>query len=455
VQRVRIFELQNPWRQNKDFFDQAKYIPRDAFQKLMQWIDTDDILVLLGARQTGKSTLLFKTIFELIESKRIDLNNIFYFNLDNILLHSFFMDIPQLVDFLEEFGAEGEKYLFIDEIQRLENCGLFLKQLYDLKLPLKIIVSGSSSLEIRSKIKESLTGRKKIFEITPFSLPELVQTENNLDLNWEIHDLSVINKKEKNYGHVIRSIAEYLMAFGGYPKVFLQKQNGNKIIELEELYSSYIEKDIVNFIGILNPEIFNKLILLLAHQIGNLVNLNELTASLQANRPIVQRYLFFISATYIADLLSPFYTNKRKEVIKSQKVYYLDCGLRNFIVDNFNPIEYRTDKGALVENFVYQEMKKQRNPSTLIKFWRTQNMAEIDFILTKADKTIPIEVKSGVIRQSNPGRAMISFIKKYHPKYGYVLSENHIDKIGINDCQLFFLPYHWFLLQFNQALELI
>ncbi|NIA29417.1 MAG: AAA family ATPase [Actinobacteria bacterium] len=455
MQRVRIFELQNPWRQNKDFFDETKYIPRDAFQKLMQWIDTDDILVLLGARQTGKSTLLFKTIFELIKRKRIDLNNIFYFNLDNILLHSFFRDIPQLIDFLEEFGADGVKYLFIDEIQRLENCGLYLKQLYDLKLPLKIIVSGSSSLEIRSKIKESLTGRKKIFEMSPFSLPELVQTENNLDLNWELHDLSVIEKKERNYGHVIRSIAESLIAFGGYPKVFLQKQNENKIVELEELYSSYIEKDIVNFIGISNPEIFNKLILLLAHQIGNLVNLNELTASLQINRPVVQKYLFFITATYIADLLSPFYTNKRKEVIKSQKAYYLDCGLRNFIVDNFNPIGNRTDKGALVENFVYQEMKKQKNPSTLIKFWRTQNMAEIDFILTKADKTIPIKVKSGVIRQSNPGKAMMSFIKKYHPKYAYVLSENHIDRININNCQLFFLPYHWFLLQFNQILKLI
>ena len=455
MQRIRIFDLQNPWRQNKDFFDQKKYIPREAFQKLMQWIEADDILVLLGARQTGKSTLLFKTIFELIKSKRIDLKNVFYFNLDNILLHSFFRDIPQLIDFLDEYGVEGQKYLFIDEIQRLENCSLFLKQLHDLKLPLKIIVSGSSSLEVRSKIKESLTGRKKIFEMTPFSLKELVQTENHLDLNWELHNLPVIERKDKNYGHVIRSIAEYLMAFSGYPKVFLQKQNENKIIELQELYSSYIEKDIVNFIGISNPEIFNKLILLLAHQIGNLVNLNELTTSVQANRPMVQKYLFFISATYIADLLSPFYTNKRKEIIKSQKVYYLDCGLRNFIVDNFNPIGYRTGKGALVENFVYQEMKKQRNPSTLIKFWRTQNMAEVDFVLTKADKTIPIEVKSGIIRQANPGRAMISFIEKYHPKYGYVLSENHFDKIKINNCQLFFLPYHWFLLQFHQVLELM
>ena len=455
MNNIRIFELQNPWRQNRPFFDNINYIKRTIFSQIKKWMNSEDIIVLLGARQTGKSTLMFRTISELI-NQNINPQNIFYFNLDNILHLSFIKDITSLLDFLDEFGEnEKKKYIFIDEVQRLENCGLFLKQLYDLRLPLKIIVSGSSTLEIRAKIKESLTGRKKVFEVLPLSLTEINNNENKIDINFDVFDLKKLSLKQRFYSTQLNSLCQQLLIYGGYPKIYLQDNNENKIFELQEIYSSYLQKDIINFLNIKYPDAFNKLILLLAHQIGNIVNVVELANSLQLNRKIVQEYLFIIVSTYIGQLLKPFYTNKRQEVIKANKIYYLDCGLRNFITDNFNELDSRSDKGALVENFVFQEMKKQIGFNTNIKFWRTQNGAEVDFILTKAEKIIPIEVKSGAINSPQTGKAFFNFIKKYQPQYGFILSENYIAKKKLHNCDVYFFPYSWFLLFFKDVLKLI
>ena len=453
MQNIRTFELQNPWRQRKPFFDKSSYIPRLMFQKIKRWLDDDDILVLLGARQTGKSTLIYKTIYELL-IQQINPADIFYFNLDNLSMHTFLKDIPNLLDFLNEFGTkETRKYIFIDEIQRLENCGLFLKQLYDLHLPLKIIVSGSSTLEIRSKIKESFTGRKKVFEVSPLSIIELNQFEKQIDINWELLDLKILTQKHQYYADHLYLLGRHLISFGGFPKVYSRKAIEDKIFELQEIYDSYLQKDIINFLKIPDPEAFNKLLLMLAHQIGNIINIQELTTSLQISRNIVQNYLYNISATYVAQTVLPFFTNKRQEVIKSPKIYFLDNGFRNLLVDNFNNIDLRSDKGSLVENFVFQEMKKQLPFNTNIKFWRTQNMAEVDFILNRSQKIIPIEIKSRLM-QPLTGKSFVSFINKYKPKYGFILSENYIDSKRIDDCQIYFLPYHWFLLLFDQVVSL-
>jgi len=453
MQNIRIFELQNPWRQGKPFFNESSYIPRLMFQHVMRWLDDDDILVLLGVRQNGKSTLIYKTIYELL-IQRINPADIFYFNLDNLSMHAFLKDIPNLLDFINEFGTkETRTCIFIDEIQRLENCGLFLKQLYDLHLPLKIIVSGSSTLEIRSKIKESLTGRKKVFEVSPLSIIELNQFEKQIDANWELLDLRILTQKHQYYADHIYSLARHLISFGGFPKVYSRKSTDDKIFELQEIYDSYLQKDIINFLKIPDPEAFNKLLLMLAHQIGNIINIQELAASLQVSRNIVQNYLYNISATYVAQTVLPFFTNKRQEVIKSPKIYFLDNGFRNLLVDNFNNIDLRSDKGSLVENFVFQEMKKQIPFNTNIKFWRTQNMAEVDFILNRSQKIIPIEIKSRLM-QPLTGKSFISFINKYKPKYGFILNENYIDSKRVEDCQVYFLPYHWFLLLFDQVLSL-
>ncbi|MDZ7332696.1 MAG: ATP-binding protein [candidate division KSB1 bacterium] len=451
---MRIFELQNPWRFGKPFFDESGYIPRLIFDRIKHWLDEEDILVLLGARQTGKSTLIYKTIVELL-NRQIDSANIFYFNLDNLFIHEFLKDIPSLLDFINEFGIpETRKYVFIDEIQRLENGGLFLKQLYDLHLPLKIIVSGSSTLEIRSKIKESLTGRKKVFEVSPLSIVELNQFEKQIDTNWTLLDLKILTQKHQFYSDHLSALGRHLISFGGYPKVYSRKATDDKIFELQEIYDSYLQKDIINFLKIPDPVAFNKLLLLLAHQVGNIISIQELATSLQIGRNVVQNYLNYIAATYVVHITLPFYTNKRQEVIKSPKIYFLDNGFRNLLVDNFNNIDLRTDKGALVENFVFQEMNKQLPFNTTIKFWRTQNMAEVDFVLSRSDKIIPIEIKSSLV-QPLTGKPFVSFINKYKPKYGFILSENYIDSKQIENCQVYFLPYHWFLLMFEQVLYLL
>ena len=289
----------------------------------------------------------------------------------------------------------------------------------------------------------------------PLSLTEINNSENKIDTNFDLFDLKKLSHKQRFHSIRLSNLCRHLLIYGGYPKIYLQDNSENKIFELQEIYSSYLQKDIINFLNIKYPDAFNKLILLLAHQIGNIVNIVELANSLQLNRKIVQEYLFIIVSTYIGQLLKPFYTNKRQEVIKANKIYYLDCGLRNFITTNFNEIDSRSDKGALVENFVFQEMKKQISFNANIKFWRTQNGAEVDFILTKAEKFIPIEVKSSIINHPQTGKAFLNFIKKYQPKYGFILSENYIGKKKFQNCDVYFFPYFWFLLFFEDVLNLI
>ncbi|MCP5105193.1 MAG: ATP-binding protein [bacterium] len=288
---------------------------------------------------------------------------------------------------------EGKRlYVFLDEFQYLKNAGMFLKVVFDqLKEKIQLIVSGSSSLEI-SKCKEFLTGRKIEFQITPFSFNEYIRGCTDvksrlfsLDNFDELNDFYLMYRDELT----VRAI-DY-MNWGGYPEPCLEKGERKTLI-LREIISTYLQKDIAGFLNIGKLDAYNNLLRLMATQIGNLVNKNELANTLRLNMETVNKYLNVLEGTYVFSLVSPYFTNVRKEISKMQKIYVGDAGLRRVILNALLHQSPDSISGAELENFVYIHTRNMKGIRK-INYYRTVSKAEIDFILHQEGALIPLEVK--------------------------------------------------------------
>lgn len=363
-----IFLLQNPWRKDSGFFFPA--FSRQIEAELLKNLDNNKILGLIGSRQVGKTSLLYRLIQHLIRNK-VSSADVFYFNLDDLKLHELFNNI---VDFVQFIGKDGNrKYLFIDEVQRLENPGLFLKEIYDLNLNYKIIYSGSSQLEIKSKLKENLVGRARVLQINCLNISEIAE---------------FMRPAAK------QDVFKHAMLYGSYPGVCLEKSDIDKKLIIKDIYQSYLQKDIIDFLKVQNSQAFNHLLILLAGQSGSLLNIDALSNALKVNRNEVKRYVDMLEETFIIKRIFPYFRNYKKEIIKTPKIFLLDNGLYNFIINNFNPFERRNDIGVLFENFILSEfVKRDLYSMRKINFWRTTNQTEIDFIVQDGSKLSAFEVK--------------------------------------------------------------
>lgn len=436
----------------------ANNIPRQVIKQIKPWLKRKEIIVLLGARQTGKTTILYQLINSFLISKK---DPVFYFNLDLPHQLGFFSNPDSFIDLIVK--QKRPVCIVIDEVQRLKNPGLFLKGIYDLNLPVKLIVSGSSSLEIKSKVQEALTGRKVVFNVYPFNLEE--------------------SAKALGQDQVNQKVWEHFLIFGSYPSVIIEKNLKIKQAKLREIYQSYLERDIKSFFRIENEPAFNRLTTLLSSQIGNLINKSELSNALGIHLNTLDNYLFYLQETFVVDLITPFYRNKRKEILKNPKPYFLDLGFRNLAVRNFsdinfrsipptsaggeerkesskggyslgrsdghrseNPFYFRQDKGQLLENFCYLELKRKLDPLVPIHFWRTKTQAEVDFvILPKLNQPIPIEVKAQRLNRPEISRSFRSFLKTYQPKRGYLLNLGYSGEKEYEGVKVYFLTISDFI----------
>lgn len=363
-----IFLLQNPWREQEDY--QFNLKKRQIFDTLLKNLDNELILGLIGSRQVGKSSILYLLIDKLIQSGTPK-HNIFYFNLDDFKLHELFESVP---DFFQFIGKdETKKYVFIDEVQRLSSPGLFLKEIFDLIRNIKIIFSGSSQLEMKAKTKEHLVGRARVFEINRLSFNEY--------LNFA--------------GPVTRAEAlEQMLIYGSYPAVAKVSESIEKKLRIKDIFQSYIQKDVTDFLQVKNIDVYNKLLTRLATSMGDLLNIHELSKSLAATRTEIEKYIEILENTFICSRIYPFHKNYNKEITKTPKIYFLDTGLRNYILSAFNELDKREDKGKLFENFYFNELLANDFFSfKKINFWRTTNQTEIDFIVQGEQQIEAIEVK--------------------------------------------------------------
>lgn len=378
--------------------------PRKIANTIEKWIDEKEIIILTGVRQVGKTSLL-QLIEEKLRIKNVSEKNIFYLSMEDINILNTLNENPENI-FKYVLNENKKNYFLIDEIQYLDNPSNFLKLLYDkYSSKIKLIVTGSSSLELKANFQDSLAGRKVTFEINPLDFEEFLQFKNFSHIDYlPKKDLPDNIKKEFD-----DALEEYLL-YGGMPAVVLQDDKEKKIKLLDEYISAYINKDIRAIGKIENIANFNNFIKTISSQVGGLLNVNELSNTLNIDRRTLEKYLDLLEYTFVLYKSSPFLGNARSQITKMQKIYLFDNGIRNAILENFIAIDVRSDAGALFENFVYMELKK--NISDKIFFYRTAGGGEIDFITENGGKIYPIEVKFKRLRKKIDERVIENFIAK-------------------------------------------
>ncbi len=326
-------------------------LPR-YYDTLEAYIKTQKVLVIQGPRQVGKTTLLTQYLNRTKLRCRFDSG-------DNIRIHHILgsRDFTQIKEY-----AEGYDLIAIDEAQQVPQIGMALKILVDQVPGIIVIVTGSSSFELSHQVGEPLTGRKRTLILYPLAQMEL--------------------KKLYNPSELRERLEEYLI-FGSYPEVLMVDSIKEKIRILEELVNSYLLRDILTIEKVKGSKVLLDLLTLLAFQVGNLVSLNELATRLHINVRTVERYLDLLEKSYVIIGQSGLSRNRRNEISKKKKYYFLDNGIRNGIILQFNPLSLRQDIGALWENFLFIERMKMRSYTELYRnafFWRTHNDREIDYI---------------------------------------------------------------------------
>lgn len=415
-----------------------KLVYRRIYPEIAGHLDAPEITLIIGPRQVGKTTLLFQLKKELLAKKNIPQERVYYFNLDIVSDRTIFVTQTEFINFLKNRISPGNTvYVFIDEVQRIENPGFFFKGVYDLGLPVKLVLTGSSSLEIRSKMVEPLTGRKKLFNLFPLDFAEYIS----------FHDSGLLPFLSQHDAYAGEKLREYLydfISFGGYPKVAVESDREKKIGYLEEIFTSYVEKDVVGFLRIKDAFMFSRLVKILAEEIGNLFNAQAISKELGVKHQTVKHYMDILEQTYIVKRIVPFFGSARTEVRKMPKIYFWDTGMRNFAkyFRDFPLASFfeRKDKGFLLENFICSELVKTGLPD--VRFWRTKDEAEVDFVVQKAGEIIPIEVKTAIEREIAPSRSFNSFIKRYKPKSGVIISFNNQKSTTVASTSVHFrLPY--------------
>lgn len=414
-------------------------IYRPIVGKIRAQMKKDNVIILIGARQVGKTSIL-KLLIDEVKREKFP-HSVFYFDLEKEELLEVFQSYRSLIDWLKLQGADLKKrnYLFIDEFHYIHQPTKIFKILHDDFPNLRIVATGSSSLEISHRIKETLTGRKRIFHIYPLSFQEYLAFKKSPQkdiLSRLKRDLKLVEPVLSDF---VKEWEEFLL-FGGYPKIALTQGIEEKVKELEEIYNSYVQKDIKAFLRIENVSAFNKLVKILAVQIANLSNFSQIGSPLKIARETLERYMFVLEHTFIVKNIPPFFTNRNKEIIKMNKVFFYDTGLRNFGIKDFKELELRLDKGALVENGVVAELLKSANVLQELHFWRTQAKTEVDIVLKDKGKVIPLEIKYQSFSGCKVPSGLKAFIEHYKPDRAYVLTRDFFGKLTYQKCQVKFLP---------------
>lgn len=324
--------------------------------------DDPKVIIVTGPRQVGKTTLLRS----ICEAK----GSYLFLNGDDFATQGLLKDFSKKKwqSILGDYTT-----VFIDEAQRIPEIGLGVKIIHDEIPEVKVLLSGSSALDLNSKIKEPLTGRKWEFHLYPISWKEWVGHTNYVEA---------------------RSDLENRLLYGMYPEVVLSDADKQDL--LMQLSSSYLYKDLLEYDGIRNPKILNDLLKALALQLGNEVSYNELAQLLQIDRATVEKYIDLLEKTFVIFKLQALSTNQRNEIKKSRKIYFYDNGVRNAILQNFNALSLRSDVGALWENFLISErVKKNAYDRAYVfqYFWRNYNGQEVDYIEDQSGRYHAFEFK--------------------------------------------------------------
>jgi hypothetical protein len=423
----------------------SETFPRDILSDLIKWLDRREAYAVKGPRQSGKTTIL-KILQETLKGK-----NVVFLNFEDPDILEAFETNPK--EYIKSFMTNADRHYFLmDEYHYVKNPGKNLKLLYDTFEKAKFIVTGSSSLELSDAMAKFLVGRVFFFELFPFNFHEFLTAKNprlanvykeksNNAKEFLINDTIPSSEKDIFSKEFAPLLNEYL-TFGGYPAVIKTQDFETKKTILKNIYDTYISKDIIEFLRISDAFKYRCIVRTLAALAGKLVNYNELSSTCQSYYKETKRTISTLSETYIIQLIQPFHKNPVTELKKNPKAYFLDLGLRNYIINNFTPMEKRADTGALVENFIFLRLRNSF-PDKTINYWRTTAKAEVDFILRPNEELIPVEVKYQTFQKPKISRSLRSFIKTYKPQKALMVTKNFWGHEKIENTTIMFAPAHY------------
>ncbi len=413
-------------------------IKRSILHILEEHVNEPELTILTGPRQVGK-TYLMHIIENSLKEKGC---KTLYMNLDYDEHMPLFDSQISLINYIKLQVGNEKAYVFVDEIQRKENADVFFKGIADRHLQYKFILSGSGSLELKSKIKESMVGRKRIFIVDPISFEEFVNFKTSYQYENKLNDFFSIEKERS------KILLEEYMNYGGYPQVVIADTVDKKRSAMDEIYKSYIDRDISGLLGVEKTYEFGNLIKILSSQIGSLVNITELSSTLGISSKTVKKYLWYLEQTFIIKKVTPYHSNIRKEISKTPIYYFYDTGFRNFTLGLFGlPIIPSSLSGHLFENIIFNHLKQQLvSTSTTIHFWRTKDHSEVDFILKNGIDLIPIEAKYTNLDKIEIQRSYRNFLIKYRPKKGYIINLGKNQKTLIENAPIHFISYYEFIM---------
>lgn len=368
-----------------------------AYEPLEQHIQPNRVLLIYGPRRVGKTTLLQNLLAKTSLKYKLDSG-------DNIRTQQILssQDFSQILAYVE-----GYDLIAIDEAQNIPNIGMGLKIIVDQVPGIQVIATGSSSFELAGQLGEPLTGRKKTLVLYPMAQSELRVSLNRFELS--------------------EKLADYLV-FGSYPEVLLAPTRAQRIEIISEIANSYLLKDILVFDRVKSSRTLLDLLKLLAFQIGNEVSLNELATQLRVESRTVQRYLDLLEKAFVIMRLNGFSRNLRQEVTSKAKYYFLDTGIRNALIAQFNSPEQRNDLGQLWENFFVIERLKHRAYAAIhanMYFWRTYGQQEIDLVEEREGRLFGYECKWSEKKHAAVPR---NWVEAYpEAEFNVIHTQNYLD----------------------------
>jgi predicted AAA+ superfamily ATPase len=437
-------------------YSEKQYFQRDLLDELKKWIDRKEIIAIKGPRQAGKTTLLRMLELWLRDERRVESENILFLTFeDRDLRDKFSQDPKTFLRSLLPSKTAKRFYLFIDEFQYAQDGGQKLKLLYDIFENVKFIISGSSSLELTGKTAKFLVGRLFSFNLWQLSFGEFLRVRApQLSRIYQEYNSGIQAFLKEGTGFSLpssdifekdfeREFEDYTI-WGGYPEIVKTKDQETRRIILKNIYDTYISKDVIELLRITDYSRLKTLVELLAVEMGNLINYTGLAQDSKSYFKEIKQYLTILEETFVISLLRPFSTNKTTELKKNPKAYFVDGGLRNHILQNMQNLSLRADRGQLVENAVFSQLKKSMGNEYAMKYWRTLGGAEVDFVLELRSERIPLEVKYSALRIPQISRSFHSFLRDYKPKRAIVLTKGFWGKKIVGETTILFVPV-WYM----------
>ncbi len=431
-------------------------IRRDLLDRIGPFLKRKEFLAIVGPRQAGKTIfleLLGAYLNENLHVPKERIQNITFE--DRRLLAEFERDpVPFIQSYLPT-KVPPSFTLMIDEFQYAREGGQKLKLIYDTVPGIKVIVTGSSSLELKAQVGRYMVGRILNFNLWPFHFGEILRARSpRLERVYDQRNESLLRwlKEGKpvpmtpgpdGFREEMRPLFEEYCIWGGYPAVVLSEGQEERKKVLAEIYNNYILKDIKTLLELATEEKLYRLAQVLATQIGDLVVYQHLSQASDLDYRNLKKHLTILTQTFITQQLRPFFKNRQKELVKNPKIFFLDLGFRNTLTENMNRLTTRPDAGAMVENAVWIRLHGLFEGTEKINFWRTKAGAEVDFVLHLADRLLPMEVKYSPSAGEKLPRGLASFIEQFHPPAALVLTKDSWGRMKRGKTSILFAPVYY------------